>query len=221
MTYAKKMGVAVGGILCFCYWRKKQEKKSVHKYTYQSPSTFLFSAEFVKVLPWMHLYLGIFALPHLHRGAALTAGRGVEGNASVSCLLPLLALVHLQSHWGGWRISWSSLLLPALVPASSKRFPYPEFLSVSSLSLHTPLHISDLGGEGSTRFGEWKPYGWEQVGRVGPRRWKALHGVEVCKRTRQCQLVFAQVASSSHCLWSCFIWDWELNRAARVGSVEI
>lgn len=133
--------------------------------------------------------------------------RGWRGMPLTAAALGLLALLHLQSPWGGWRISWSSFLLPAPAPASSKGFVYqllyfPDLGSpLVSLSLSTSLGTLDLG-EGSIKVWWVKAFWMRASVRVSPWRWKALHSMEICKRACQCQVVFTQVASSYCCFWS-------------------
>lgn len=142
----------------------------------------------------------LWAFFHSHISTMVQPWRQEGGwrNASDSCLPPLLALVHLQSHWGGWRISWGSLLLHALVPAFSKGLTSRSSL----LFFHCPLWDS-----GVLRRREHQ--GLVSEG-LDNRRWEEKVSEDerlfiawrFCKRAHQCQAVFTQVACSSHCLWS-------------------
>lgn len=173
-------------------------KKSIHKFTCQcpSPSAFLFRAEFGKVLPWIHLYSGHFSTPTSPPWCSPEGRKGGGG-------MPVTAA---SRHSWLWFICKATEEAGEFPEAPSSYMPWYQRLAKVSLP-EVPFCFSivpygtQTNEKGAPRFGEWRP-GWQKMRIEGLRRRKALHSMEVCKRARQCQAVFTQVACSSHCLWS-------------------
>lgn len=202
-----------GGLLSFCFFTLGLAGgESIHEFIYRCPSSFLPRAEFGKVLSPMHLQPLRFSTPPPPAWCSRAGRKG--GGGECHWQLPprgswLWFICKAPEEAGEFPEAPSSCLLRYQHPAKASLTDFFSFqiLAVPLCFLTVPsrfLACIRLGRRRRERQGLMSEGLLDESrwGRVSPRRWKALHSMEVCKRARQCQVVFTQVASSCRCLWS-------------------